>query len=120
MAKFARRVPASRPAGAGGGAGDAVGGGSTASVQLQMAGDTAQVHDLTELRPQENPVLRTLREPEPAGRAAIVGQVAAQLRAQTSVQLHGPSGIGKKAIARAVIRELSRDEIGRASCRERV
>jgi len=120
MAKFARRVPASRPAGAGGGAGDAVGGGSTASVQLQMAGDTAQVHDLTELRPQEIPVLRTLREPEPAGRAAIVGQVAAQLRAQTSVQLHGPSGIGKKAIARAVIRELSRDAVRGVELRPRL
>ncbi|HEY8047522.1 MAG TPA: hypothetical protein VIF35_24910, partial [Streptosporangiaceae bacterium] len=111
MAKFARRVPAGRAAVTGSNAGDTTAGGPATSVQLQMAGDTAQVHDLTELRPQEIPVLRTLREPEPVGRSAIVGQVAAQLRAQTSVQLYGPAGIGKKAIARAVIRELSRDAV---------
>jgi len=116
MAKFARRAPAGRATVTGSNAGDTTagdttGGGPATPVQLQMAGDTAQVHDLTELRPQEIPVLRTLREPEPVGRAAIVGQVAAQLRAQTSVQLYGPAGIGKKAIARAVIRELSRDAV---------
>ena len=85
-----------------------------------MAGDTAQVHDLTELRPQEIPVLRTLREPEPVGRATIVGQVAAQLRAQTSVQLYGPAGIGKKAIARAVIRALRHDAVRGVELRPRL
>jgi len=111
MAKFARRAPAGRAT---------VTGSTATPVQLQMAGDTAQVHDLTELRPQEIPVLRTLREPEPVGRAATVGQVAAQLRAQTSVQLHGPAGIGKKAIARAVIRELSRDAVRGVELRPRL
>jgi hypothetical protein len=120
MAKFARRVPAGRAAVTGSNAGDTTAGGPATSVQLQMAGDTAQVHDLTELRPQEIPVLRTLREPEPVGRSAIVGQVAAQLRAQTSVQLYGPAGIGKKAIARAVIRELSRDAVRGVELRPRL
>ena len=125
MAKFARRAPAGRATVTGStagdtGAGDTTAGGPATPVQLQMAGDTAQVHDLTELRPQEIPVLRTLREPEPVGRAAIVGQVAAQLRAQTSVQLYGPTGIGKKAIARAVIRELSRDAVRGVELRPRL
>ena len=101
MAKFARRALAGRVTVTGSNAGDTAAGDTTAggpatSVQLQMAGDTAQVHDLTELRPQEIPVLRTLREPEPVGRAAIVGQVAAQLRAQTSVQLYGRPASGRR------------------------
>jgi hypothetical protein len=125
MARFARRVLAGRVTVPGSSAGGTAAGGtttarSTAAVQLQMAGDTAQVHDLTELRPHEIPVLRTLREPEPVGRAAIVGQVAAQLRAQTSVQLYGPAGIGKKAIARAVIREFSRDAVRGVELRPRL
>ena len=120
MAKFARRALAGLVTVAGSNAGGTTAGGPATSVQLQMAGDTAQVHDLTELRPQEIPVLRTLREPEPVGRAAIVGQVAAQLRAQTSVQLYGAAGIGKKAIARAVIRELSRDAVRGVELRPRL
>ena len=120
MAKFARGTPAGRATTGDTAAGGTSDGGRATSVQLQMAGDTAQVHDLTELRPQEIPVLRTLREPEPVGRAAIVGQVAAQLRAQTSVQLYGPAGIGKKAIARAVIRELSRDAVRGVELRPRL
>jgi hypothetical protein len=95
-------------------------GGYATPAQLQMAGDAAQVHDLTELRPQEIPALRTLREPEPVGRATIVGQVAAQLRARTSVQLYGPAGIGKKAIARAVIRELRDDAVRGVELRPRL
>ena len=92
----------------------------TTSVQLQMVGDTAQVHDLTELHPQEISVIGTLREQEPVGRATIVGQVAAQLRARTSVQLYGPPGIGKKAITRAVIRELSHDGVRGTELRPRL
>lgn len=95
-------------------------GGGAIPAQLLMAGDTAQVHDLTELRPQEIPALRTLREPEPVGRATIVGQVAAQLRARTSVQLYGPAGLGKKAIARAVIRELRDDAVRGVELRPRL
>jgi hypothetical protein len=95
-------------------------GGCAIPAQLLMAGDTAQVHDLTELRPQEIPALRTLREPEPVGRATIVGQVAAQLRARTSVQLYGPAGLGKKAIARAVIRELRDDAVRGVELRPRL
>ena len=95
-------------------------GGFTIPVQLLMAGESAQVHDLTELRPQEIPALRTLSEPEPVGRATIVGQVAAQLRTRTSVQLYGPAGIGKKAIARAVVRELSRDAVRGVELRPRL
>jgi len=99
---------------------DGAAGSCTTPVQLLMAGETAQVHDLTELRPQEIPALRTLREPEPVGRATIVGQVAAQLRARTSVQLYGPAGIGKKAIARAVIRELRHDAVRGVELRPRL
>lgn len=81
------------------------------AVQIRLSGGAAEIHDLTELRAREIPVLSTVDEREPVSRAAIIAQVAAELTGRTSVQLYGPPGAGKKAIVRAVIRKLRADQV---------
>ena len=84
-----------------------------------MAGDTAQVHDLTELRPQEIPALRTLRGPSrSAGPRSSARSPRSCGRGPASSST--VAGIGKKAIARAVIRELSHDAVRGVELRPRL
>ena len=76
-------------------------------VQLRVADGRAVAGLVTALEPREIPLLATFGEPWPAGRDQVIGEVAAELAANLSVQLHGAPGVGKKAIARAVIRRLA-------------
>ena len=75
-------------------------------IQLEVVDGRAVAQAVTALEPREIPVLATFDEPWPAGRDQIIGEVAAELAAALSVQLYGAPGVGKKAIARAVIRRL--------------
>lgn len=75
-------------------------------IQLEVVDGRAVAQAVTALEPREIPVLATFGEPWPAGRDQIIGEVAAELAAALSVQLYGAPGVGKKAIARAVIRRL--------------
>lgn len=76
-------------------------------IQVRVAGNSAEFGRVAELEARQVPVLGTFREEEPVGRASIIGQVAGELAGGMSVQLYGAAGVGKKAIARAVIRLLS-------------
>jgi hypothetical protein len=76
-------------------------------IQLRVADGRAMAQAVTALEPREIPVLATFDEPWPAGRDQVIGEVAAELAATLSVQLYGAPGVGKKAIARAVIRRLA-------------
>jgi hypothetical protein len=75
-------------------------------VQVQVIGDAAVVGTVAGLEPRDEPRLALPGEPDPVGRAQIVGQAAAELANGMSVQLFGAPGVGKKAVARAVIRRL--------------
>jgi len=76
-------------------------------VQVGVQGEEARYRAVAELEAREIPVLGTFREREPVGREDIIRQVAAEIACGTSVQLHGAPGVGKKAVARAVIRRLA-------------
>lgn len=68
-------------------------------IQYHVTGTTAEFQPVAELEPREIPLLRTFQEHDPVGRAWLIEQVAGQLASGTSVQLHGPPGVGKKAIS---------------------
>jgi hypothetical protein len=75
-------------------------------IQIRLNGYSAEAALATGLESREVPALGTFSETDLVGRAELVEQVAAELEAGMSVQLFGPPGVGKKAIARAVIRRL--------------
>lgn len=76
-------------------------------LQLRVQGEAAQYRAVAELTTRDVPVLGTFREREPVGRAEVIARVAAEIADGMSVQLHGAPGVGKKAVARAVIRQLA-------------
>ena len=76
-------------------------------VQVRVVDGRAAAEAVTALEPREIPVLGTFAEPWPVGRDQVIGEVAAEVAAALSVQLYGAPGVGKKAIARAVIRRLA-------------
>jgi hypothetical protein len=78
-----------------------------ALIHIQVTGGAAGFGPVTELVVRDIPVLRTFPENEPVGRAGIIEQVVGELADGMTVQLYGARGVGKKAIARAVIRRLS-------------
>jgi hypothetical protein len=76
-------------------------------IQVRVVDGHAAAQAVTVLEPREIPLLGTFAEPWPVGRDQVIGEVAAELAATLSVQLYGAPGVGKKAIARAVIRRLA-------------
>jgi hypothetical protein len=76
-------------------------------VQVRVVDGRAAAEAVPALEPREIPLVGTFAEPWPVGRDQVIGEVAAELAATLSVQLYGAPGVGKKAIARAVIRRLA-------------
>jgi hypothetical protein len=76
-------------------------------VQVRIVDGHAVAQAVTALEPREIPMLGTFAGSWPVGRDQIIGEVTAELATALSVQLYGAPGVGKKAIARAVIRRLA-------------
>jgi hypothetical protein len=76
-------------------------------TQVQVIGDAAVAVTADRLEPGPGPVLAAPDGPDPAGRARVIGQAAAELANGMSVQLYGPPGAGQNAVARAVIRRMA-------------
>ncbi|MDQ0780111.1 hypothetical protein QF026_008577 [Streptomyces aurantiacus] len=66
-----------------------------------------EITSLRDLTPHQPPLLPTAGRSKLFGRDALVDDVVAQLDGGSSVQLHGKPGVGKKAVAAAVHRELA-------------
>lgn len=66
-----------------------------------------EINSLRDLTPQQPPLLPAAGRSKLFGRDALVEDVIAQLDGGSSVQLHGKPGVGKKAVAAAVHRELA-------------
>lgn len=75
-------------------------------IQVQVADGAAVFRPVAELEARDIPPLATFAEREPVGRRAVIEKVARELASGMTVQLYGPPGAGKKAIARAVIRRM--------------
>ncbi|MFF4520295.1 hypothetical protein [Streptomyces bluensis] len=66
-----------------------------------------EITSLRDLTPQQPPPLPAAGRNKLFGRDALVNDVVAQLIGGSSAQLHGKPGVGKKAVAAAVHRELA-------------
>jgi len=75
-------------------------------IQVRVTQDAAVLEAVAELEVREIPFLSTFAEARPVGRSRVIGQWPPGWPAGMSVQLYGAPGVGKKAIAQAVIRQL--------------
>ncbi|MHB6912465.1 hypothetical protein [Streptomyces sp. DB-54] len=66
-----------------------------------------EITSLRDLTPHQPPLLPAAGRSKLFGRDTLVDDVVAQLDGGSSVQLHGKPGVGKKAVAAAVHRELA-------------
>lgn len=66
-----------------------------------------EIASLRDIAPQQPPPLPAAGRSKLFGRGTLVNDVVAQLDGGCSVQLHGKPGVGKKALAVAVHRELA-------------
>jgi hypothetical protein len=78
-------------------------------VQVNMDGSSqfGRVQGGVALQVRELPPLAPAVRPDLVGRHALVEQVAADLMRDKNVQLFGPPGVGRSAVAEAVLRRLS-------------
>jgi hypothetical protein len=80
------------------------------NVQIQLtAGGMSQLGPLqggVALRKREIPVLASPSRADPVGRSAIIEQAFTDIHRGTNVQLFGAAGVGRKAVAEAVVRRL--------------
>lgn len=83
---------------------------STGSHSINVIYDGNALVEITGLRditPHQPPLLPAAGRSKLFGRGTLVNDVVAQLDRGCSVQLHGKPGVGKKALAAAVHRELA-------------
>jgi hypothetical protein len=88
-------------------------------VQVTMDGSSqfGRVQGGVALQVRELPPLAPAVRPDLVGRDALVEQVAADLMRDKNVQLFGPPGVGRSAVAEAVLRRLSAAQVRVAEIR---
>jgi len=88
-------------------------------VQVNMDGSSqfGRVQGGVALQVRELPPLAPAIRPDLVGRDALVEQVATDLMRDKNVQLFGPPGVGRSAVAEAVLRRLSAAQVRVAEIR---